>query len=262
MTTSREPTSLRCAAAVAVAAVLFLGGPAVATAPQAVSGTYLEIESDSGGETQNIKLSLGPDRMRMDTEEVSLVSLGGDDGKMLMIQHAENMYMELTAEMMAGFAGMMGGQMPDVEEEVANATPPTFTRTGNTKQVGGWNAYEVIVEHPDQDGDMTMWFSPDVDADFRQVAQQVIGSVASLLNSPMLRMGGGGGGGGQDLMNSIQAQLSSVDMPDGFPVQIVSNSGGVQAVNTLRAIDQSVSFEPSTWEAPEGYEKMQLPFRR
>ena len=107
---------------------------------------------------------------------------------------------EVAPAMMASMAAMMG-QMPGVEEEMANATPPSFTRTGNTKQVGEWAAYEVLVEHPDNPGDTIIWFSQDVDVDFRALAQQVMDSMSSLLDNPMMRgMGGmmppGGGPGG------------------------------------------------------------------
>jgi len=257
MTTS---TSLRIIGGVAAALLLTLTASVHAAAPQS-GGIYLEVESDGGGQVQTIKLSLGADSLRMDTEQgVSLVSVGGDGGKMLMIQHAEQQYMEFTAEMMKAMAGMMGQMPAEVEQEVENITPPTFTRTGNTKQVGAWNAYEVRVEHPDQDGEMTMWFSPDVDADFRSLAQQVVDSVSSLLNSPLARMGGAGGGAG--IMQQIEAQMSAVDMPDGFPVQIISAAGGTTSTTTLRAIDLNPTFGPETWEAPAGYTKMDMPFIR
>jgi hypothetical protein len=244
--------------------LLILTAPAQAIAPQAVSGTYLEIETESDGQLASMKLWLGPDAMRMDAETqggVSVISIGGDDGKLLMVLHQRQQYLEFTAEAMAGMAGMLGQIRPAaIEEEIADATPPTFTRTGNTKQVGEWAAYEVLVESPDQDDDMIMWFSQDVDADFRSLAEQVVTSMSSLLNSPMLRMGGGGGGGG--IFGQIEAQLDAVDIPDGFPVQIISGSGGGQSISTLKAIDQNATFEAATWETPEGYTKMAMPFGR
>lgn len=245
-----------------VVAVVVLVAGLPASALQGTSGMTLEVESSGSGPARLIKLALGDGSMRFDTDQISMVSLGGDDGKMLMIQHAQNMYMEFTAEMMMGMAGMMGGQTPaDVEEKVENMTPPTFTRTGNTKQVGEWNAYEVKVEHPDQDGDVTMWLSMDVDADFRDVATQMMNSMSGLLNNPMLsRMGGGGSAG--SLIDTVKAQLSATEMPDGFPVQIITDAGGSTSTITLRAINPNASFDASTWAAPEGYQKMTMPGRR
>jgi hypothetical protein len=260
-----QPVPTICTRGIGGAAVvlLLLSGPAPALPAQSVTGTYLEMEIQSGGQTQLMKLSLGPDRLRMDTgQDVSFVSIGGDDGKMLMIQHGEKIYMEFTAEMMASFAAMMGQMPPDVEqEEDENTTPPTFTRTGNTKQVGEWSAYEVRVEHPEQQGELTMWFSQDIDADVQAIAEQVMGSLSSLLDNPMLR-GMGGMGGGTGVFDSMQRDIASLNMPDGFPVQVISNEGGMQSTNTLKAIDQGASFEPSTWAAPEGYQKMQMPMIR
>jgi hypothetical protein len=261
--TYRTPL-LRAAGAAAVIALL-LTGLAPAAPAQSVAGTYLEIEIESGGQTQLMKLSLGPDRLRMDTgQDVSFVSIGGDDGKMLMIQHGEKIYMELTAEMMASFAAMMGQMPPDVEQEMEeDTTPPTFTRTGNTKQVGEWSAYEVRVTHPEQQDEMTMWFSQDVDADIQGIAEQVMDSLSSLLDNPMLRgMGGMGGGGGAGVFDSVQRDFRSLNMPDGFPVQVISNEDGTRSTNTLKAIDQGASFGPETWTAPEGYQKMQMPMIR
>ncbi len=246
----------------AVAAMfLLLASPVTAVSPQAVAGTFLEVDSESGGETQNIKMSMGPDRIRLDVgEEMSLVSLGGDGGKILMIQHGEQSYIELTAEMMQMMSGMMG-RMPQQDEEERDVTPPTFTRTGNTKQVAEWSAYEVRVEHPEQDGETMMWFSQDVDADFRSLAQQMVSSLSSIFSNPMMQ-GMAGGGGTAGILDQIRAQMSSVDIPDGFPVQVISDNGGTQSTNTLRGIDQNASFGPETWQAPAGYSKMDLPFRR
>ena len=245
-----------------VALALALG--VAAATPQSTSGTFLVIETESDGQPPRaIEISLGPDRMRMNMgEEMSLISIGGDDGKMLMVQHAQRMYIEFTAETMRGLAGIMGGQMPPGIEEIEEMTPPTFVRTGNTKQVGSWNAYEVRVEHPEQDGEMSMWFSQEVDADFRALVEQMVESMQSLLQNPMLQRMQGGGDNPMAMVNSIRAQLNAVEMPDGFPVQIVSNEGGSQSTNTLKAIEQGASFDASTWEAPAGYQKMQMPFRR
>ncbi len=257
MTTS---TRLRIGGSVA-ALLLILAAPAQAIAPQTVRGTYLEIETENGGQVTSMKLWLGPNSMRMDADTqggVSVISIGGDGGKMLMIMHEEKRYMEFSTAMMAGMAGMLG-QMPtaQIEEEIADATPPTFTRTGNTKQIGEWAAYEVLVENPDEDHDMIMWFSQDVDADFRSLAEQVVTSMSALLNSPIMSMVGGGGGG---IFGEIEAQLNAVDMPDGFPVQIITGAG--QSINTLKAIDQNATFDAATWEAPAGYTKMAMPFGR
>lgn len=257
MSTSRNIRMVGCLAA---AALLLLAGSAPGLAAQ--GGTYLEMESESDGEPMVIKLSLGSDRLRMDIgEEMSLVSIGGDEGKMLMIQHAGQSYVEFTAETMEMMPGIMGQMPAQIEEELEeDRMPPTFTRTGNTKQIGQWSAYEVLVQHPEQDGDLTMWFSQEVDADFRALVGQVMGSMSSLFNSPMLgRMGGGGAAG---MLGQIQAQMTAVNMPDGFPVQIISSAGGMQSTNTLRVIDQNASFGPETWEAPAGYSKMAIPFRR
>ena len=259
MATSRRLRLL--GSGMAAALLLTLALPAPSALAQSVSGTLVEFDGEDDGEVTSIRLSLAPDRVRMDMAEFSMVSIGGDDGKMIMMMHERKQYMEFTAEMMASMAAMMG-QMPRVEQEIADAAPPTFTRTGNTKQVGEWAAYEVLVEQPDQTGDMIMWFSQDVGADFRTLAQQVIESMSSLLGNPMMQ-GMTGGGGGGNFMEKIEAQLSGADMPDGFPVQIINDVGsGQESTSTLKAIDQNATFDAVTWEAPAGYTKMAMPFGR
>ena len=59
-----------------------------------------------------------------------------------------------------------------------------------------------------------------------------------------------------------QAQLATAEIPNGFPVQIVTAAAGTTNTMTLRAVDSNASFEASTWVAPEGYTKMDIPFRR
>lgn len=260
MKTSRAGRLGLCVLAVSL--LLLPSAVVLAVAPQSVSGTYLEIDIDSDGSTQSMHVSLGPDRVRVDmASEMSLVSLGGDDGKMLMIQHAEHQYMEFTKEMMEAMAGMIGQMPQQMNSEMEDVAPPTFVRTGKTKQVGEWNAYEVRVEHPDQTEDVTMWFSQDVDADFRALAEQMMSSLSSMLNNPMLQ-GMTGAGGGPSIIEQFQSQMSAVDIPDGFPVQVISNAGGSPSTTTLKSIDQNASFGPDTWQAPEGYTKMDLPFIR
>ncbi len=256
-------TSVVGAFAASMVLFLILNAPAIAVSPQSLSGTYLEMDTQSSGETQNIKLSLGPDRIRLDvSDEMSLVSLGGENGKMLMIQHQDQQYMELTAEMMEMMRGMMGQMPQQTQDEPEDVTPPTFVRTGNTKQVGDWNAYEVRVEHPEQDGETMMWFSQDVDGDFRALAEQLVASMSAIFGNPMMQRMTGGGRSPASILNQVRSQMSAVEIPDGFPVQIVSDTGGDESITTLKAIDQNASFGPDTWEAPAGYTKMDMPFIR
>ena len=83
--------------------------------------------------------------------------------------------------------------------------------------------------------------------------------VAFEAHQQMLGMMGSRGGG---MIGQIQAQMAAVNMPDGFPVQIISSVGGMPSTSTLHAIDQNAAFGPETWEAPAGYAKMAMPFRR
>ena len=247
------------------ALLLILVLPVQAIFPAAEGETYLEIETEAAGEVTNIRIWLGLNAIRIDADTqggVSVVSIGGDEGKLLMVMHQQKTYMEFAAAMMANMAGMLGQMQPETAEELVEATQPTLTRTGNTKQVGAWAAYEVLAQNPGEDGGMFMWFSQDLEADFRTLAEQILASMASLLNSPIMSMISMTGGSDPGLFDEIEAQLETVDMPDGFPVQIISSADGMERTSTLKAIDQDVTFDTVTWEPPEGYTKMRMPFGR
>lgn len=247
------------------ALLLILAVPVQAISPAVESETYLEIETETAGEMASIRIWLSLNAIRIDADTqggVSVISIGGDDGKLLMVMHQPKTYMEFAAAMMASMAGMLGQMPPETEEELVEATQPTLTRTGNTKQVGEWAAYEVLAQNPGEDGGMFMWFSQDVGADFRTLAEQILTSMSPLLNSPIMSMISMAGGSDPGLFDEIQAQLEAVDMPDGFPVQIISSADGMERTSTLKAIDQDATFGTATWEPPEGYTKMRMPFGR
>ena len=247
------------------ALLLILAVPVQAISPAVESETYLEIETETAGEMTSIRIWLSLNAIRIDADTqggVSVISIGGDDGKLLMVMHQQKTYMEFAAAMMASMAGMLGQMPPETEEELVEATQPTLTRTGNTKQVGEWAAYEVLAQNPGEDGGMFMWFSQDVGADFRTLAEQILTSMSPLLNSPIMSMISMAGGSDPGLFDEIQAQFEAVDMPDGFPVQIISSADGMERTSTLKAIDQDATFDTATWEPPEGYTKMRMPFGR
>ena len=247
------------------ALLLILAVPVQAISPAVESETYLEIETETAGEMASIRIWLSLNAIRIDADTqggVSVISIGGDDGKLLMVMHQQKTYMEFAAAMMASMAGMLGQMPPETEEELVEATQPTLTRTGNTKQVGEWAAYEVLAQNPGEDGGMFMWFSQDVGADFRTLAEQILTSMSPLLNSPIMSMISMAGGSDPGLFDEIQAQFEAVDMPDGFPVQIISSADGMERTSTLKAIDQDATFDTATWEPPEGYTKMRMPFGR
>tara|TARA_B100000929_G_scaffold167457_1_gene132617 strand:+ start:1211 stop:1996 length:786 start_codon:yes stop_codon:yes gene_type:complete len=254
-----------CTSGSLAALLLILVVPVQAISPATESETYLEIHTETVGEITSIRIWLSLNAIRIDADTqggVSVISIGGDDGKLLMVMHQQKTYMEFAAAMMASMAGMLGQMTPEVEEELVEATQPTLTRTGNTKQVGEWAAYEVLAQNPGEDGGMFMWFSQDVGADFRTLAEQILTSMSSLLNSPIMSMISMTGGSDPGLFDEIQAQLEAVDMPDGFPVQIISSADGMERTSTLKVIDQDATFDTATWEPPEGYTKMRMPFGR
>ena len=110
------------------ALLLILAVPVQAISPAVESETYLEIETETAGEMASIRIWLSPNAIRIDADTqggVSVISIGGDDGKLLMVMHQQKTCMEFAAAMMASMAGMLGQMPPETEEELVEATQPT-----------------------------------------------------------------------------------------------------------------------------------------
>lgn len=255
-------SSARRGLGLALGLLLVVATPGLA-APQGIEGTKISIEVESErGSPYPVNLWLGPDRLRVDQgTEISIVWSGGADGSMMMIMHEQQTYMEFTAEMMERMAAMMGG--PPAGEEAAGeveemATPPRFVATGNTKTVGTWNASEYQLIHEDQTSETQMWFSEDIDVDLKSVLDQVMESMESLNNPMMQRMGGDMSDAG--MIETMNERWDEMDVPAGFPVQIVTTEGGSTNTVTVTTVEQG-ALDSSVFQAPAGYQKMQMPFR-
>lgn len=241
----------------ALAALFF----AVAAVPPAfaqsdVSAVML-VESD--GNQQQMKISASGGNLRLDMQspqgEASVV---WTENTMLMIMHAQQMYMEFTQEMMERMRSMMGqmGNMPEApdsvfdEDDVAQAT---FQVTGNTETINGRSAFEVQVTNPDGK-QATLWMTEDSEVGMFEVMSRMADAFSNMALPGMQRDGAGGMAEMQRYMTLARAQ----GMPDGVVVRVVDPESG--SVITLTEADTS-ALPASTFAAPDGYTKQAMPFQ-
>lgn len=244
----------------AVVAALAVAVAPLALGNQQIEGTRMAWDVESPDNPMNVRIFLAPDHLRMDMgEESSMIARGGD---MIMVMHSDQAYMVWTEEMMEQMGAMMGGMARQQQQQSGDQpdfdTPPSFVRTGNTKQVGPWNAFEVEVTHPEQTGQTTIWFSEDVDIDLLAFLQQLTASMESFSSPLMQGMGRGAAGAELGMLGALHDQITQMDLPSGFPVQIISTEDGETQTMTLTEAEQG-PMEPSTFQPPASYQEMRMP---
>ncbi|MFQ5744028.1 MAG: hypothetical protein ACE5HV_10620 [Acidobacteriota bacterium] len=233
--------------------------PVVTGESQDLSGTYMEQEIvRSEGPTRVAKIWLAPERVRIDQEQgMSMIWVGGPEGAMTMVMHQQKQYIQIGAQTMKMAAGLVGKLKKSDEKELQeklSEEPPRFVPTGATQQIGPWNAREFRIEAKDFSGEATIWFSEDVDADLRRVIEDLSSSVEALNNPALSRFGGGIPSG--ELIMAMKEKIDEMELPAGFPVQIVVDSDRTTTVN-LKAIEQG-PIDSSTFQPPEGYSLIKL----
>ena len=149
----------------------------------------------AGQPAMDMEYSLGQEQMRLDMPpDVSVVSTTGDNPSMLMIQHPEQRYiewgpqqLEMMQQMLQGMSGGSGNA-----GDLFDPATLQFEETGQTGQVGPWDAFEVVMQGPDgQEG--ALWLTTDAEIGLFELSMRAA-EAASMLQNPMT---GGGGGSSQ-----------------------------------------------------------------
>ena len=211
----------------------------------------MQVES-TGEPTMEMDFYLGENQMRMDmSDEMSLISIGGDAPSLYMVQHPEKSYIEFGPQQLQMMQQMMQS-MPSIADQADAAFDPQemqFQQTGATAQIGSWSAFEV--EMTNSDGSVgSLWLTADTEIGLFEVMLGVA-DAASVMSSPM--------GGGMSL-NFLQFQTiaQAQGLPDGQVVRIVS--GDTDDTTTITLTDvQSGPLPSGTFEPPDGYTQMQMP---
>jgi len=213
----------------------------------------MRIETD-GQPAMDMGYALGQEKMRLDMSlDLSIVSMTGDNPGMLMIQHAEKRYMEWGPQQLAMMQRMrervQGGGGQDADS--FDPTTLRFERTGQTQQIGSWNAFEVLMHGSDgQEG--ALWLTTETEIGLFELSARAAKS-ASMFRNPMT----GGGGGGPQQFQRLRRLAEAQGLPDGRVVRIVSTDNG-GGVITLASVETG-PLPGDTFEAPAEYELTQMP---
>jgi hypothetical protein len=62
------------------------------------------------------------------------------------------------------------------------------------------------------------------------------------------------------LVGAMNERWDEMDVPPGFPVEIITSEGGTTTTITVVDIEQG-ALDASEFEPPAGYQKMQIPIR-
>ena len=214
----------------------------------------MRIETD-GQPPMDMEYSLGQEKMRLDMSQgVSVISMTGDNPGMLMIQHAEKRYMEWGPQQLEMMQRMLervqggGGQ----DSDTFDPTTMQFEQTGETQQIGSWNAFEVLMQGSDGQAG-ALWLTTDAEIGLFEISARAA-EAANMLRNPMI----GGGGGGPQQFQRLRALAEAQGLPDGRVVRIVSiDDNGVGTI-TLANVETG-PLPGATFEPPAEYELMQMP---
>lgn len=191
---------------------------------------------------------------------MSLIWIGGEGGSMSMIMHPQKIYMAYSMEDVEKMAGQTRARPPEQAESSPEdwENPPLFVATGNTKTVGGWSADEYRLEGPEDTPDAIFWFTTDTGADLHPVLEQLVAAIDALNTPALQRISGGIPDGG--LVGAMNERWDEMNVPSGFPVEIITSEGGTTTTITVISVEQGV-LDAADFEPPAGYQKMQIPIR-
>ena len=249
-----------------MAAPMLLGAPlpAAASAPQELQGTKLQLQVDQEARgVREMGLWIAPLRLRMDqaSSDMSLIWMGGEGGGMSMVMHPQKIYMQYSIE---DIEKTLGSTRAGAAEQAETAmeemgTPPVFVATGNTKTVGAWNAAEYRLEGQEATPDVVFWFTEEAGAELQPMVEQLVAAIDALNTPSMQKIGGGMPDGG--LVAQMNEGWDEMNVPPGFPVEIITSEGGTTTTITIVSVEQG-ALDPTDFEAPAGYQKMNMPVRQ
>lgn len=242
-------SALRCLALAAVA-ITALVTAAPAAAQDDIAVTFV-VEDPNEGETNEMVATVGGDYARLDMgPEASMIFT---PSAMVIVQHAERMYIEFTQEMMDRMAQMMGAMGREAAESADlddfDPTGYSFDVTGNTDTIMGHEAREVAMSGPEgQQG--SLWIAESASVGFFEVWGRMADHLAKM-SGPFM---GGGSNPAASMQNYLyMARLQG--LPPGAVLRVTTDGGEVITVT-------NVSQGPlgDDWKSPPGdYTKQDIP---
>jgi hypothetical protein len=231
-----------------------MAGSLAFAAPQSDVGVVFELQSD--GRTMEMKVlssdSMGTRFDMMGSERGDASMVWREDGMMLMIMHAQQMYMEFSKEAMERMSQMMQkmGRAPKQPSEEVDISQYSFEETGNTDTINGMDAFEVRVSGPEGDQAM-LWLTEDAEVGLFEAMARMMEPLQNMampgMNNPM------------EGFSEYEALARAQGLPDGRVIRVVDAESGTQM--TLQEVIPG-PFDASMFEAPAGYQKQQMPMMR
>ena len=210
----------------------------------------------AGQPAMEMNYALGDGKMRMDLDQgMSVIWTSGDAPSMLMVQHAQQRYIEWGPDQLKMMQQMLQ-RMPGADADAEPDFDPSqirFEETGQTEQINGWDAFEVRVTGlQDQDG--AFWMTRDIETGLFEIS----GHVADAAEALRMPMAGGGATGGTQALLRYRSLIAASDMPDGRVVRMNFEADGNTTSVTLMSMEPG-PLPADTFTAPAGYEQMQMP---
>jgi hypothetical protein len=210
------------------------------------------------GTSSTMKITTAGGNLRLDmTADQGQMSMIWAADSMLMIMHAQRMYMEFTKEMLERMQSMMGNMpgmpaTPEAPDEDFGAY--SFERTGATETINGMSAFEVKITAPDGDKG-NLWLTTQTDTGLFEAFGAMSSAMANMRMPGMMQQGNDPAAELRQYMGMAQA----MGLPDGRVIRVVDVANDVRI--TLTGVEQG-PFGPETWAAPEGYTKQSMPMMR
>ena len=242
------------AAALAVATSAL--SPALAIKPLLQDSMAATVYIQSSGEADTelqFTFDAGHTKMAINSPEGPVEMIWGADA-LLVVMHAQRMYLEMDRQMLESMTQMMG-RMPGVSgmgggESEWDPGSFTFEVTGNTEDINGVEASEVLML---EDGNPrgALWMADTIQYGLFEIFTNMLAAMETM-NLPMA---------GQNPAANFQRYFflaRLMGFPAGKVIRVEDPDSG--ATITLGEVVEG-PFPPETWTAPAGYTKQAMPFQ-
>ena len=230
--------------------------PAITFVTAQDTDVKVQIEAESSGQSAaNLELYLSENRMRLDISgDVSVISHSGDSPRMIIVQHPDQQYTDWGADQLR----MIENLMQQVQNTSANPSAEDttsdrleFAQTGQTTQIGPWNAFEVKMD--DSSGNRgTLWLTKDVDVGLLELLSRALDG-ASLLSSPLAS-----GVGSAMNFQQFQALSEAQGLPEGHIVRVTSEAENGTTTVTMTNIETE-PLPTELFNPPADYTQSDMP---
>ena len=111
---------------------------------------------------------------------------------------------------------------------------------------------------PEQN-DVLIMLHPESEWTTGRSKEQLVAAIEALNTPALQRISGGMPDGG--LVEQMNEGWDEMNVPPGFPVEIITSEGGTITTITVVSVEQG-DLDPADFEPPPDYQKMQMPIRR